>query len=144
MGGRQTKGHEAEACEIAERFGLNDAAYAALRQITRPSPRGANFIGLYRTDQGECLQILTNSAGSIARWAFSTTAEDMRLRNALYDRLGCRKALLLLEMYYPDGSVKPELERRKAKLGDMYDSGQMDDLEATLLEELLAKAEALN
>ena len=134
-------GNESEAAEISERFGLNQAAYEALRQITRPGPKGANFIALYRTDQGECLQILTNSAGSIARWAFSTTAEDMRLRNALYDRLGCRKALALLQKYYPAGSVKPELERRKAKLGDNYDSWQMDDLELKLLEELLAKAD---
>ena len=44
----------------------------------------------------------------------STTAEDMRLRNRLYDALGLPKALACLARCYPQGSVKEEIERRKA------------------------------
>lgn len=134
-------GNQAEAKEIAERFGFNHAAFEALRQITRPTSSGANFIALYRTEYGESIQYLTNSVGSFAKWAFSTTAEDMRLRNALYDRLGCRQALALLQHYYPKGSIKGELERRKANLGAAYNQDGLKDLEAQILQELMDKSE---
>ena len=38
----------------------------------------------------------------------------MRLRNRLYDAVGLPRALACLARYYPQGSVKEEIERRKA------------------------------
>ena len=107
-------GNVQEAKEIAERFGYNHAAYEALRGIGRPGEAGADCIALYRTALGESILHLTNCVGGYARWAFSTTAEDMRLRNRLYDALGLPKALACLARCYPQGSVKEEIERRKA------------------------------
>ncbi|MBQ7609199.1 MAG: hypothetical protein IJU76_14720 [Desulfovibrionaceae bacterium] len=129
---------EAEA--IAERFGYNTAAYEALRTITRPSAAGAECIALYRTGDGECIQYLTNSAGSYAAWAFSTTAEDMRLRDRLYQALGCERALTLLHTRYPEGSIKEELERRRAELGEK--GRQWEDIEEAVFTELMAYAQA--
>ena len=36
-------------------------------------------------------QLLTSTLGPIELWAFSTTAEDARLRNNLYKELGLKK-----------------------------------------------------
>ncbi|MCR4666518.1 MAG: hypothetical protein K5657_04390 [Desulfovibrio sp.] len=132
-------GNAREARDIAERFGYNEAARDALRRITRPRPSGAEFVALYRTALGESIQYLTNSAGSYARWAFSTTAEDMRLRNRLYDILGCRRALDILVAHYPEGSVKEELERRSAARIDGEEGGE--DFLERICAELLEKAE---
>ena len=131
-------GNAEDAEEIAGRFGLNHAALEALKHLSRPSSRGASCVALFRTEFGECIQHLTNSAGGYARWAFSTTAEDMRLRNRLYDRVGCRKALSLLCRYYPEGSVKEELDRRKLRL-KLDDVGR--DWEEEIYQELVKNSD---
>lgn len=143
-------GNAEEAEAIAERFGYNRAAYEALRSIGRPSAAGADCIALYRTALGESILHLTNCAGSYARWAFSTTAEDMRLRNRLYDAVGLPRALACLASVYPEGSVKEEIERRKAlaeekgNVGAGKRSGTLKgeeegDIAEALFQELLAK-----
>lgn len=129
-------GNAQEAREIAERFGYNTAALNALRRITRPTAAGANFVAMFRTAQGESIQYLTNSAGGYARWAFSTTAEDMRLRNKLYAAIGCQRTLEILQRQYPEGSVKPEIERRKMAL-DQFDGEAVEDIELSIFKDLL-------
>ncbi|MCR5815087.1 MAG: hypothetical protein K6G15_11445 [Desulfovibrio sp.] len=131
-------GNFQEAKEIAQRFGYNHAAYEALRAIGRPSEAGADCIALYRTALGESILHLTNCAGGYARWAFSTTAEDMRLRNRLYDAVGLPRALACLARYYPQGSVKEEIERRKALLAE----GRGDSLGGQVQSESWAWAKA--
>ena len=105
-------GSAQEAEELARRFGLSRAAHQALRRIARPTAAGASFIALHRTGDGESVQLLTSTAGPHARWAFSTTAEDMRVRALVSRALGLRRALDLLAQCYPEGSVKAEIERR--------------------------------
>ena len=102
-----------ETDEIARRFGLNEAARYALRNIMRPSSAGADLVALFRTSLGTSIQHLTCTAGSFAKWAFTTTAEDMRVRNRLYETLGLSRALECLTRYYPGGSIKEEAERRR-------------------------------
>ena len=131
-------GNATEAHEIAERFGYSPAAYQALRSISRPTSAGAHCIALYRTSLGESVQYVTNSAGGYARWAFSTTAEDMRLRNKLYAAVGLGRALEVLTRVFPSGSVKEELERRKDREGARNEEG--GDIEEALFEELIAEA----
>lgn len=133
-------GNAQEAREIAERFGFNGAAFNVLRKINRPTAAGANFVAIYRTADGESIQYLTNSAGGYARWAFSTTAEDMRLRRKLCDAVGLPKALAALHSCYPEGSVKPEIERRKLAL-EHFDGEIVEDIEATIYEEILKTAQ---
>lgn len=102
-----------ETDEIARCFGLNEAARYALRNITRPTSAGADLVALFRTSLGTSIQHLTCTAGSFAKWAFTTTAEDMRVRNRLYETLGVSRALECLTRYYPGGSIKEEAERRR-------------------------------
>lgn len=130
-------GNAHEAAEIAGRFGFNEAAHLALRRIARPTAAGANFVALYRTSDGESIQYLTNTAGPYARWAFSTTAEDMRVRNFLYERLGCGRALDVLRQRYPSGTIRDELERRKL-LMEAHAGEAAEDPVREIAEELLA------
>ncbi|MBQ7456211.1 MAG: hypothetical protein IJS54_01165 [Desulfovibrio sp.] len=128
-----------EAEEIRERFGFTDEAVKALRAITRPNADGATCVALYKTVEGECVQSVTNSAGSLALWAFSTTAEDMRVRDRLYQRLGCGETLLLLHTHYPKGTIKEEIERRKAVMVENA-LQEAEDIEETIFQELLQSA----
>ena len=136
-------GNAQEAEEIGARFGLSQAAVHALRRTPKPTKAGASFVALQRTSEGECLQKLTCTAGSVARWAFTTTAEDMRVRNALYRELGCAKALQLLKKHYPEGSIRGELERRKylaPQDGKAQQDEQKEDLTEQIIRELLLAA----
>ena len=133
-------GNAQEAREISKRFEFNSAAFNALRKINRPTAAGANFVAIFRTSDGESIQYLTNSAGPYARWAFSSTAEDMRLRNRLCNAVGLEKTLAALVKSYPEGSVKPEIERRKMTL-EQFDGEIVEDIEKTIYEEVLKVAQ---
>ncbi|MCR5169935.1 MAG: hypothetical protein K6C33_05675 [Desulfovibrio sp.] len=135
-------GSAQEAEDLARRFGLSRAALEALRRIARPTAAGASFIALHRTGEGESVQLLTSTAGPHARWAFSTTAEDMRVRGILSQALGLRRALDLLARCFPSGSVKAEIERRGRLPGHRLPGGQeatSQDLASQIAEELLAR-----
>src|SRR5262249_53172858 len=58
----------------------------------------------------------------IELWAFNTTAEDARIRNELYKRIGANETRNLLAMLYPNGSaarvIEQRLEQRKARHTD--------------------------
>lgn len=127
------------AADIAQRFGFNNAAKDTIRRITKPTKAGANFIAFYHTAYGESIQYLTNCAGAYAKWAFSTTAEDMKIRNKLYETLGCQRALALLLKEYPDGSVKPEIERRQTRREILQGEAGID-ITDEIFAELLRKA----
>jgi intracellular multiplication protein IcmB len=133
-------GNYQEAREISERFGYNNAASYALSKISRPTAAGANFVALFRTSDGESILYLTNCAGAYMKWAFSTTAEDMKVRNKLYKVLGCKKALEVLQSVYPGGSVKDEIERRKAHLEETLVGEHSTDIEEEIYNELLDRA----
>jgi hypothetical protein len=55
-------------------------------------------------------------------WAFSSSKEDVGLRDRLYSRLGDSMARQVLALSYPSGSVMEELERRNS----LIDSDQSD------------------
>ncbi|MDR2387837.1 MAG: type IV secretion protein IcmB, partial [Deltaproteobacteria bacterium] len=98
--------------ELTQIFGLNEALSQALERLGKPSALGADLIALFRTAQGTSQQILTNTVSPELLWAFSSTAEDMAVREALYQSHGVEKSLSLLGQLYP-GGLKSEVERRK-------------------------------
>jgi len=73
----------------AEIFGLSPTAQLALKtRVHGPRAGGATFLAQFATKQGINLQLLTSTIGPIELWAFSTTSEDMQIRNKLYKSLG--------------------------------------------------------
>lgn len=126
-------------------FGLNATDRFALeRRVHGPRAGGPTFLAMFRTKEGNNVQLLTNTAGAIEMWAFSTTVEDAMIRDRLYAELGPAKARSILAKVYKGGTAKPDVERRKASLKD---TGSLDEkAEVGVIEqivtELLAKSRA--
>jgi intracellular multiplication protein IcmB len=100
-----------------EIFGLSETARIALKtRVHGPREGGATFLAQFATKNGMNTQLLTNTLGPIELWAFSTTAEDARLRNKLYQKLGPKEARRVLANLFPSGSVKSLIEARLAVL----------------------------
>lgn len=101
----------------AETFGLSPTAKIALRtRVHGPREGGATFLAQFATKEGMNTQLLTLTLGPIELWAFSTTVEDVNLRNRLYHHLGPVEARRVLARLFPNGSIKKLVERRLATL----------------------------
>lgn len=124
-----------------EIFGLSETARIALKtRVHGPREGGSTFLAQFSTKQGMNTQLLTNTLGPNELWAFSTTAEDSRLRNKLYQKLGPKEARRLLANLFPGGSVKSLIEERLAVLKEQQGVIEEDanlSIADRLLEEIL-------
>ena len=55
-------------------------------------------------------------SGPAELWAFSTTVEDVALRERLYGTLGPRLARKVLARRFPGGTARPDIESRIARI----------------------------
>lgn len=124
-----------------EIFGLSETARVALKtRVHGPREGGATFLAQFSTKQGMNTQLLTNTLGPIELWSFSTTAEDARLRNKLYEKIGPKEARRVLANLFPSGSVKKLIEERLAVLKEqqgMIEEGANLSVADQLLMEVL-------
>ncbi|HEY8964266.1 MAG TPA: type IV secretion protein IcmB, partial [Alphaproteobacteria bacterium] len=98
---------------VQERFGLSNTARQVIRhRLTGPRAGGAPALLVMGTNEGRYEQHLINTLGPVELWALSTSAEDVSIRNRLYDRLGARRARQLLASNFPGGSARSEIKRR--------------------------------
>jgi len=103
----------------AKVFGLSDTAKLALEtRVHGPRAGGATFLAQFSTKFGVNTQLITSTIGPIELWAFNTTAEDARIRNALYEKIGAAEARKFLSMMYPTGSAARVVEERMSMLKD--------------------------
>jgi intracellular multiplication protein IcmB len=118
-------------------FGLSETAQIALRtRVHGPREGGATFLVQYATKTGINMQLLTCTLGPIELWAFSTTAEDVKIRNALYHELGPKEGRRLLATLFPSGSATKLIEQRLLKIRE--ERGQITDtVEKSIVEELI-------
>ncbi|WP_303215197.1 hypothetical protein [Bilophila wadsworthia] len=115
-------GTEKSIDNLSERFGLNGACRHALSRLGKPGKAGSNLIALFRTGSGMSQLVLSLTIGPQSLWAFSTTTEDVAIRNNLYQRLGPSETLRRLAARFPGGSAKAEVERRRRKVEDQSDA----------------------
>lgn len=121
-------------------FNLSDTATRVLsNDLTGPGPEGAPFLLVLSMKDGKHEHLLMNSLGPVEIWAFTTTAEDTALRSRLYQTLGPLEARRRLAKRFPNGSAKPEIERRTVLLAE---SGQLgkdseDGIVAQLADEIV-------
>lgn len=123
-------------------FGLSDTAkYALTHRVHGPRAEGATFLAQFATKLGMNTQLCTSTLGPIELWAFNTTAEDARIRNALYKEIGAGETRKLLAMLYPGGSaahiVEQRLSKRKEageKLDEEASAGVIDELVQEILQ----------
>lgn len=110
----------------AKIFGLSETAKLALeRRVHGPRQDGSTFLAQFATKDGINTQLITNTIGPMELWAFNTTAEDVRIRNALYDQIGALSARKLLSTKYPSGSAAKDVEKRLA----VYENSSKSELE---------------
>ena len=111
-----------KTCEI---FGLSQTArYALINRVHGPRAGGGTFLVQYATKMGLNTQLLTLTLGPIELWAFSTTAEDVIIRNNLYRHIGPIEARRFLALLFPGGSAGKELGRRVNELSQ--DKGRLN------------------
>ncbi len=92
---------------------LNSAAANILRhRLTGPGPEGAPVFAALAVKGGNVRQLLTHRLGGSELWAYSTTAEDVALRDELTGLLGSSEARRALATRFPGGSARREIQRR--------------------------------
>jgi intracellular multiplication protein IcmB len=122
-------------------FGLSDTARWIIRhRLTGPKASGAPALLVLGTTEGKYEQHLINTLGPLELWAFSTTTEDVAIRNRLYTRLGAAQARRLLGANFPGGSARNELKRRIAELSDKgkAEEANVGAVTEKIVEELIA------
>lgn len=104
-----------------EIFGLSETARVALKtRVHGPREGGATFLAQFATKSGINTQLLTSTLGPVELWAFSTTAEDARLRNKLYVKINPKEARRVLANLFPSGSIKSLIEKRLAVIKEQH------------------------
>ncbi|MDD9900572.1 MAG: type IV secretion protein IcmB [Alphaproteobacteria bacterium] len=110
---------DAAVDDTQKTFGLSATARSIMRhKLTGPKSSGAPALLVLGTTDGRYEQHLINTLGPIELWAFSTSAEDVSIRNRLYARLGAQQARRLLAANFPGGSARSEIRRRIAHFSD--------------------------
>lgn len=124
------RGGNVEDEEVLQKtFKVSDEAIRHLqRYATGPSKDGGNFLAIFKTKLGQIVQLLTNTIGPIEAWAFSTTQEDVALRNRLYKRLGTIPARRILAQEFPLGSALEKIEAMRLETTEKDEHGVIEKL----------------
>lgn len=110
---------------VVDRFGLSNTARHIMRyKLTGPKSIGAPALFVLGSTSGRYEQHLYNTLGPIELWAFSTSAEDVAIRNRLYATLGAARARQMLAHTFPSGSARNEIRRRVLSNSESGDSRQ--------------------
>src|SRR3990167_3178339 len=119
-------GPEQAVQKTATTFGLTKTARNTLKnRVHGPNESGATFLALFSTKSGINTQLLTSTLGPIELWAFNTSAEDVFIRNQLYQKIGPRAARKLLAQQFPSGTAIKSLESMYADFKE--ETGFIDD-----------------
>ncbi len=129
-------GNEQDIDEITKVFGMSDEAerFALKNRVHGPRRGGGTFLAKFATNKGWYSQLLTSTLGPVELWAFSTTVEDVAIRNRLYKESGPAKARKMLSLAFPSGSAVDEVNYRKEK---SRASGILQEEETNLYEEIV-------
>jgi len=110
---------EDSVTKIKDKFAPNaDSIKALNRYVTGPGKEGSSllFLSDIKGSSNRVEQVLRLTLGSIEIWAYSTTHEDILLRDKLSEMVGLSLALKLLALEYPGGSAKLFIEEEKNKI----------------------------
>ena len=101
-----------ETCKV---FGLTDTEKQALTtRVHGPTSNGSTFIAQFVTKKGLNTQLLTSTISGVELWAFTTTTEDVYIRDKLYSQIGPKESRDILSRNYPKGSAVDEIQKRVA------------------------------
>ena len=129
-------GNPADEKILRELYEVSEEAIRRLqREAVGPGPEGGNFLALFKTKAGFVVQLLTNTIGPIELWAFSTTQEDVALRNRLYKRIGPFEARKVLAKHFPLGTATKMIEHMRATSTETEDESVVERLASKLVTE---------
>jgi intracellular multiplication protein IcmB len=113
------KGTAEEAEKLRRRFGLSESEIVAIdRECIKPG----RMFGFFKTDAGDTSQIVHTTAGAFAQWAFTTSKDDVLLRNEVERQVGFYDAVRLLAQTLPRGTVRRELELHRQRSSERPDN----------------------
>ncbi|MGY2488323.1 hypothetical protein [Cupriavidus sp. CP313] len=107
-------GSEEASHEVAKVFGLSESERRIItNDCLGPTEKGAPLFGLFKTaERGDVSQLLYNSASSLERWAFNSSALDVGVRRAVVERLGgdSWRGLVELAKAFPSGTARHAIQ----------------------------------
>ncbi len=105
---------------------LDGSSVEILRHsLTGPSADGAPVFAALNTHGGEVRQLLLHRMGAAELWAFSTTAEDVSLRQELSMRVGPVKARAILAKEWPSGTARQAIQRLRDAAAERGSAGEV-------------------
>ena len=127
-------GNHSDELVLKEKFNISNHTIQRLqREAVGPTSTGGTFLAILKTKLGRVVQLLTNTVGSIEMWAFSTTLEDVALRNRMYKAIGAYNARKILAQRFPSGSALSHIEYLKKHTKDEH--SVIDTLATKLINE---------
>lgn len=136
-------GNAQDEAILREEFTLSEEAIQRLqREAVGPGPDGVNFLALIKTKLGFVAQMLTNTVGPIELWAFSTTLQDVALRDLLAQRVGIYAARGILARHFPAGTAMPTIEKMRQDANDEGGTSIVQELANKLLLAYLGSTQA--
>ena len=107
------------------------------RELTGPTRDGSPLLGIFRTKEGTIIQKLILKLCPSELWEFSTTSEDVMLRESAYKAFGVTDGRKKLSRRFPAGTARNKIlslsysnERLKAK-------GCQQDEQSTVIEKII-------
>lgn len=135
-------GSETSVEAIATRFGFGDPSeiYHLRNSVRKPRPPTPGvFMAKFDTNQGKFTTLLSLMLSPHEFWAFNTDADNVVIRNELYNRIGAVKTRHVLSILYPYGASS-ELENRRENMkqssGGMLDEVMSQSVPMQLVSEI--------
>lgn len=126
-------GSEEGASKVARIFGLNATELNIIKnRIRKPGRHGSSMLAIHKTSRGRVSQFAYLTLAPEEMWAYSTTAEDRRIRDTLYEKFDPSVVRRALARMFPGGTATDEIERRRAKIDETGE--RVDLIEAIIVE----------
>jgi intracellular multiplication protein IcmB len=115
------------------------AEKAMINYVHGPNKHGTTFLANISTKKGTYCQLYTLTLAPMRLWALSTTAEDRKMRDIFYSKIGNKQlARQLLAYYFPEGGCKEFINMKKQKLNNEADTEIIfsEDMNSSIVEEI--------
>lgn len=121
---------------------LPPGSEGVLDRLGNPDKHGARMLALFETKDGNYCHEVINTLPTVLLWEFTSTTEDMQIRNLVSSKVGRVKARKLLTQRFPSGSAKGEVERMKntvIKTSELTDKQRTRKIVIELAKDVLRK-----
>ena len=127
-----------EVRNLKEWFPLSrDAEEIMTRELTGPTSDGSPFLGIFRTKEGTIMQKLVLKLCPGELWEFSTTAEDVMLRESAYKAFGVTDGRKKLSQRFPAGTARNKILSLSHSTERSRGEGCQLDGQSTVIEKII-------